>query len=87
MSVSATIGDTIPGTVTDRVHFVLIRDGAPSGALDRNFLYTSDTDAPYEATFSGLEAGNYVAFAFTQCTETKGKVVYSVSLSGQVTVT
>lgn len=86
VTVSALLGDTIPGTVTDRVHFVLIRDGAPSGALDRNFLYTSDTDAPYEATFTGLEAGNYVVFAFTQCTEAKGKVVYSVSLSAQVAV-
>lgn len=87
VDVSVVLGDAIPGTTVNRVHFILIKDGAPSGALDRNFLSAFDETAPYSATFSGLEAGNYVVYAFTQCTEVKGKVVYSVSLSSSVTVT
>lgn len=86
VDVSATVGDTIPGSVTDKVHFILIRDGAPAGALNRNFAAFSDSTAPYTHTFTGLAAGAYVVYAFTECTEAAGKKVYSVSLSQSVNV-
>jgi len=86
ITASAVLADPIPGTTVTRVHFVALRQAAPSGPYVYNPYWIADTTSPYSVTFTSLPAGEYVVSAFTECVESSGKTVYSVSLNTTATV-
>jgi len=86
VTVSATVETATGGRSVAAVHFVLFRDGAPSGDYAYEVQYASDTSEPYSATFTPTDGnGLYRAYAFTQTTY-NAKTYYSLALTATVNV-
>lgn len=86
VSVSATVGDVVPGTTINAVYFVLVKLQSTRGEFAGPVLVAEDTSPPYGATFSDLSAGDYVVAAFVKATDTKGNVLRGVPLNDTATV-
>lgn len=76
----------IPGTTITAVHFALLPDMNPAAGFDARYVTASDSTSPYQASFTGLAAGSYRIFAFSQCVDAKGLEKWGVSVGAAVVV-
>jgi hypothetical protein len=86
VTVNATTEAPGGGRTIAAVHFVLLRDQAPTGQYAYEVQYASDTSSPYSATFTPASGnGLYRAYAFTQ-TVYNAKTFYSLAAATTVNV-
>lgn len=69
-----------------RAVFALMPDQEPIGSPVGEISVATDSTAPYEVSFSGLEAGSYYIGAFFQYRRPDGKAAFSPGLATIVTV-
>jgi len=73
-------------TITQAV-FALIADCDPATDQPAPLVVATDDSTPYEATFSGLAAGDYLLSGWFVYSKANGQTAYGPSISATVTVT